>query len=104
MLNNINAGQVSKILLKWNNPWWNSKTFGVHLAWSREEMDSIALPEEWVKGVSAFSEVEGHQNYLSAWVAGGPASVVDGLDNDIVSSSDIGISVNSPGLQRNANY
>ena len=44
-------------------------------------MRNRKLPQEWVKFVTGFSEVEGQPNLLVCWVAGSGARVVDQLED-----------------------
>lgn len=83
-LQNIEEGKLSKVFLYYTQPWWSQGNFGASLAWTQEEKETMSLPKEWYKGVTGFHEVEGHPNYLLAWITGDASPVADNLQDDEV--------------------
>ena len=49
-------------------------------AWSKEELRSVSLPEEWFKSIMGFNTPHGQQNMLYFFLAGDGAAVADRLE------------------------
>ena len=79
VIDRMQTGRISKIFLEWSRPWWLSQ--GINLVWSKEEMDSRVLPDDWFKFIFNFVPVEGQPKLLLFWVAGAASDVVDSLDD-----------------------
>ena len=86
-IDGLNAGSLSKVLIHYENPWWKAGGFELNPAWTQDEMDSMELPRDWARGVNIVLQYEGDDNYLTAWVKGDAAEVVDGLSDDEVRSN-----------------
>ena len=50
-------------------------------AWSKEELESVSLPEEWYKSVMGFNVPHGQERMLYMFVAGDGAAVADSLED-----------------------
>jgi len=84
-INNMGEGNLCKIFLEWDAPWWMDWHGTVHLAWSRSELENTELPAHWYRSIFNFSPVEGQKNVLLIWVVGKAALVADRLpDHEIV--------------------
>ena len=98
-LERTGAGRLSKIFAEWEEPWWSdgqeaTKYLGrlryIYItlividindpAWSKEELESARLPEEWYKSVMGFNVPHGQERMLYMFVAGDGAAVVDMLE------------------------
>ncbi len=95
-------GQVCKIFLEWNEPWWAPNEGGIQLAWPSDyntssfSRNSLRSPHyngfsasedaerHWYRGLCNFSEVENHPNLLVTWLAGDAARIADKLNDDEV--------------------
>merc|ERR1712126_400272 len=64
-LERTGAGRISKIYLEWENPWWSDKEDATkYLAWSKEELEDVSLPQEWYKSVMGFNIPHGQEKML----------------------------------------
>ena len=45
----VGEGRISKIFVEWDEPWWVGEEVGIHLAWSREELEGAQLPSDWFR-------------------------------------------------------
>ena len=110
-IQNIGSGQMGKILLEWQSPWWAPGEGGIQLAWPESSMNpskswSSSLSRQydrngyqngaihnkmddeyrrhWYRGICNFSEVESQPNLLMCLIAGESSRIADELDDEEV--------------------
>ncbi|XP_069691766.1 peroxisomal N(1)-acetyl-spermine/spermidine oxidase-like [Periplaneta americana] len=83
-ISKLGFGNVNKIFLEYNRPFWVWREGGIRLAWSAEELEDRS---EWVKGLSTIEEMPGSQHVLCAWVAGPEAATMESCSDDEVANS-----------------
>lgn len=89
-IDNLGMGQISKLFFEWSEPWWAPGEGGLQLAWPSPAFENVASKDcsserhHWYKNLSNFSEVENQPKFLSTWLSGEAALVVDHLDDEEV--------------------
>lgn len=87
-------GPVTKIFLKWSQPWWSPDLKGYQLVWPGEFIDCCSTPEpqdhqklgaSWHKTITGFDPVLDNPNVLVAWLGGPEAVFVETLPDSEIS-------------------
>lgn len=73
-IRNLGFGNLNKIFIYQESPFWVPGTGGIRFAWSPQE---LAERGDWVKGISGLSGVEGSGKVLQATVAGEEARIME---------------------------
>lgn len=93
-IESLGMGQICKLFLEWAEPWWAPNEGGLQLAWPSPAFENLASTTKeysserhhWYKNLSNFSEVENQPRFLSTWLSGEAATVVDHLDDEEVTN------------------
>jgi spermine oxidase len=83
-IQNMSPGRCSKIFLQYDTPFWKKGDGQIVFVWTKEEQDSIVLPEGWYKTIGFVDEVEGNHDKLLVWVVGDAAVVADQIEESEV--------------------
>ncbi|KAJ8969861.1 hypothetical protein NQ314_001545, partial [Rhamnusium bicolor] len=73
-IRNLGYGNVDKVFLDYERPFWVWSDGGIKFAWSQDE---LAHRTDWTKGLSAVEEVEGSKHVLCAYISGPEAVVME---------------------------
>ena len=83
-INRIGFGNVEKIFLYYNTPFWEQGEGSFKLAWHTGRYDQQELPS-WYKCIFGFEEVLDNPNVLAAWVSGSGARTMTSLtDTEVI--------------------
>ncbi|KAK9507544.1 hypothetical protein O3M35_007374 [Rhynocoris fuscipes] len=74
----LGFGHINKVFFEHRKPFWSSKTGGLNLAWSPEELKE---KDGWVLGVSSLNRVPGSSKVLYATVSGSHAKEMESKSN-----------------------
>ncbi|XP_044267194.1 spermine oxidase-like isoform X1 [Tribolium madens] len=80
-INNIGYGNVDKIFLDYDRPFWVWCEGGINFAWSPDE---LANRTDWTKGLSAIEEVHGSKHVLCAYISGPEAAIMEHASDEEV--------------------
>ncbi|CAH1109020.1 unnamed protein product [Psylliodes chrysocephalus] len=77
----IGFGNVDKIFLNYDRPFWVSSNGNFRFAWSQDE---LANRTDWTKGLSSIEEVDGSKHVLCAFISGPEAVVMEQASDEEV--------------------
>ncbi len=80
-------GANGKYFVEWDKPWRRANDHPILIAWTREEMESIRLPQDWTRGVLEISAEDPASSLMLVWVTGDCAQAADTLDDETVSGN-----------------
>ncbi len=75
-IDNIGSGSMSKIFLRYTEPFWKTVPFLLTLSWTDKELRE-ASAKDWSKGVLDFASFDSHEDMLICWLAGSHAKTAD---------------------------
>ncbi|XP_056631554.1 spermine oxidase [Diorhabda sublineata] len=73
-IHSLGYGNVDKIFLDYDRPFWVWSNGTIKFAWSQNE---LAHRTDWTKGISVIEEVEGSKHVLCAYISGPEAVVME---------------------------
>ena len=87
--NSICPGAVSKYFIEWDEKWRDKNDHPFMFAWSKNDIEEMKLPKEWIKGVFEISVEDPLGTLMMVWVVGDAARAADDLDDETI-KRDIG--------------
>ena len=83
-INCLGYGNVDKIFLDYDRPFWVWCEGGINFAWSPDE---LANRTDWTKGLSAIEEVFGSKHVLCAYISGPEAAIMEHASDEEVAEA-----------------
>lgn len=82
LINSIGFGTVNKIILQFDEPFWN-EDHGIKLVWNEQIPDDFP---KWVRDIIAFDVVRRQPNLLIGWIGGQGASEMEAESDEDVAN------------------
>ena len=70
--------------MEWNIPWRDSNDTPIMIAWDKEDLKNIDLPQDWIKGCFEIVNIDTSGSLMMLWIVGDCARAADTLsDNEV---------------------
>ena len=70
--------------MEWTIPWRDSNDTPIMIAWDKQDLENIDLPQDWIKGCFEIVNIDTSGSLMMLWIVGDCARAADTLsDNEV---------------------